>query len=144
MLLVVLKVLLLGSLIIRASNFFTATQNSFLHSTETHSRLNQRSTLIDPIFRSVDQSIAKVINASPLPLGKSHHKISKFKYLFKCSLYHGKIHSLYHGANFNSTKKDLPLIDWPWILDICDTTSCWERFLNTINFKIYFHAKAKL
>ena len=116
MLLVVPKVLLLGSLIICASNFFTATQNSFLHqhvSTETHSRSNQRSTLIDPIFRSVDQSIAKVINASPLLLGKSHHKISKFKYLFKCSLYHGKIHSLYHGANFNSTKKDLPLIDWP-------------------------------
>ena len=137
MLLIVLKVLLLGSLIICASNFFTATQNSFLHqhvSTETHSRSNQRSTLIDPIFRSVDQSIAKVINASPL--GKSHHKILKFKYLFKCSLNHDKIHYLYHAVNFHNTKKDLPFIDWPWILDICDTTSCWERFLNTINFKI--------
>ena len=36
-----------------ASNFFMATQNSFLHqhvSTETHSRSNQRSTLIDLIF----------------------------------------------------------------------------------------------
>ena len=65
-----------------ASKFFTATQNSFLHqhvSAETHSRPNQRSTLIDLKFTSDDQSITNLIYASPL--GKSHHKILKFNYL---------------------------------------------------------------
>ena len=75
-----------------ASKFFTATQNSFLHqhvSTETHSQPNQRSTLIDLIFTSDNQSITNLIYA--LPLGKSHHKILKFNYLIKWSLNHDKI-----------------------------------------------------
>ena len=103
------------------SKFFTATQNSFLHrhlSTETHSRPNQRSTLVD----LDDQSITNLIYASPL--GKSHHELLKFNYLVKCSLNHYKIHYLYHTANFSSMKNDLLFIDWPQILDNCDTISC--------------------
>ena len=117
-----------------ASKCFTATQNSFLHqhvSTETHSRPNQRSTLIDLIFTLDDQSITKLIYTSPL--GKSHHKILKFNYLVKCSLNRDKMHYLYEAANFNGMKNGLRFIDWPQILDSCDTISCWERFLNTIN-----------
>ena len=40
---------------------------------------------------------------------------------------------MYHAANFNSMKNDLRFIDWPQILDSCDTISCWKWFLNTIN-----------
>ena len=43
------------------------------------------------------------------------------------------MHYLYHAANFNSMKNDLRFLDWPQILDSCDTISCWERFLNIIN-----------
>ena len=50
-----------------ASKFCTVTQNSFLHqhvSSTTHSRTNQRSTLIDLIFTSDDQSITSLICGS--------------------------------------------------------------------------------
>ena len=53
-------------------------------STETNYQLNQRSSMIDLIFTSDDQSITNLIYASPL--GKNHHKVLKFSYLIKCSL----------------------------------------------------------
>ena len=96
-----------------------------------HSRRNQRPTLTDLIFALDEQWITNLRYKSPL--GKSHHKILKFNYLVKCSLNHDKIHYVYHAANFNSMKNDLCFIDWPQILDSCDTISCWKWFLNTIN-----------
>ena len=60
-----------------ASKFFTATQNSFLHqhvSTTAHSR----STLIDLIFTSDNQSITNLICGSRL--GKDHHRFLEFNY----------------------------------------------------------------
>ena len=79
-----------------ASKFCTVTQNSFLHqhvSSTTHSRTNQRSTLIDLIFTSDDQSITILRCGSRLK--KKHHKFLKFNYWIKCSLNHGKIHYMY-------------------------------------------------
>ena len=35
--------------------------------------------------------------------------------------------------NFNNMKNDLRFIDWPRVLDSCDTILCWGRFPNTIN-----------
>ena len=46
-----------------ASKLFAATENSFLHqhvSTKTHSQTNQRSILIDLIFKSDDQSVTHI------------------------------------------------------------------------------------
>ena len=76
-----------------------------------------------------------------LSLGKSHHKILKLNYLIKCSLNHDKVHYFYHAANLNNMKNDLRFVDWPEILDSCDTIWCWERFLNTIKSKNILKSK---
>ena len=99
------------------------TQNSFLHqcvSNKTHSWSIRRSTLIDLIFASDDQSVANLTYASPL--GKSHHKILKFKYLIKRSLY---LCSSYM-CSLNSIKNHPSFLNWSQILDSCGTISCRE------------------
>ena len=62
-----------------ASEFLAATQDAFLFQyvqSPTHTRPNQKPTLIDLIFSQDDQTITNMTTSTPL--GKSHHKVLSF------------------------------------------------------------------
>ena len=64
-----------------ASEFLAATQDAFLFQhvqNPTHSRPNQKPTLIDLIFSQDDQTITNMTTSAPI--GKSHHKVLRFYY----------------------------------------------------------------
>ena len=64
-----------------ASEFLAATQDSFLFQyiqSSTHTKPNQKPTLIDLIFSQDEQTITNM--ATSAPLGKSHHKVLRFHY----------------------------------------------------------------
>ena len=64
-----------------ASEFLAATQDAFLFQyvqSPTHTRPNQKPTLIDLIFSQDDQTITNMTTSAPI--GKSHHKVLRFYY----------------------------------------------------------------
>ena len=64
-----------------ASEFLAATQDAFLFQyvqSPTHTRPNQKPTLIDLIFPQDDQTITNMTTSAPL--GKSHQKVLRFHY----------------------------------------------------------------
>ena len=97
-----------------ASEFLAATQDAFLFQyvqSPTHTRPNQKPTLIDLIFSQDDQIITNMTTSALLALGKSHHKVLRFHYTADSNSKYERPHYLYHIALtmtvWNSSYKEL-------------------------------------
>ena len=96
-----------------ASEFLAATQDAILFQyvqSRTHTRSNQKPTLIDLIFSQDDQTITNM--TTPAPLGKTHHKILRVHYAVDNNLKDGRPHYLYHRTNYDDMKLELQRVDW--------------------------------
>ena len=59
----------------------------------TQTRTNERSTLIDLIFSQQDQTITKMTTSAPL--GKSHHKTFRYRFIVNKNLKNERPSNLY-------------------------------------------------
>ena len=88
-----------------ASEFLAATQHAFLLQyveSPTHTRPNQKPTLIELIFSQDQQTITNMTTSAPLC--KSHHKVLRFHYTVDNNLKNERPRYLYHRANYDSIK----------------------------------------
>ena len=77
----------------------------------THTKPNQKPTLIDLIFSQDEQTITNM--ATSAPLGKSHHKVLRFHYTVDNNLKDERRRRyLYDRANYDDMKLELQRIDW--------------------------------
>ena len=96
------------------SEFIAATQDALLFQyvqSPTHTRPNQKPTLVDLIFSQEDQTITNMTTRAPL--GKSHHKVLRFHYTVDNNLKDERRRRyLYDRANYDDMKLELQRIDW--------------------------------
>ena len=117
-----------------ASEFLAATQDAFLFQyvqSPTHTRPNQKPTLIDLIFSQDDQTITNMTTSAPL--GKSHQKVLRFPYTVDKNSKNERPRYLYHRANYDSIKLELLRVDWYEVFCNSSSTECWGKFKEIIN-----------
>ena len=95
------------------SELIAATQDALLFQyvqSPTHTRPNQKPTLVDLIFSQEDQTITNMTTRAPL--GKSHHKVLRFHYTVDNNLKDERRRRyLYDRANYDDMKLELQRID---------------------------------
>ena len=117
-----------------ASEFLAATQDAFLFQyvqSPTHTRPNQKPTLIDLIFSQDDQTITNMTTSALL--GKSHQKVLRFHYTVDKNSKNERPRYLYHRANYDSIKLELLRVDWYEVFCNSSSTECWGKFKEIIN-----------
>ena len=91
-----------------ASGFLAATQDAFLFQyvqSPTHTRHNQKQTLIDLNFLQGNQTITNMTSSGLL--FKTHHKVLRFQYTVDNNSKNERLHYLYHCTNYDSMKLEL-------------------------------------
>ena len=117
-----------------ASEFLAAPQNAILFQhiqTPTHTRPNQKPTLIDLLFFQDDQTITNMITSAPL--GKSHQKVLRFHCTVDNNSKNKWSHYLYHRNNYGSMKLELQRVGWYEVFYNSSFTECWGKFKEIIN-----------
>ena len=117
-----------------ASEFLAATQHAFLLQyveSPTHTRPNQKPTLIELIFSQDEQTITNMTTSTPL--GKSHHKVLRFHYAVDNNSKNERPRYLYHRANYDSIKLELQRVDRYEVFYDSSSTECWGKFKEIIN-----------
>ena len=109
-----------------ASEFLAAPQNAILFQhiqTPTHTRPNQKPTLIDLFFFQDDQTITNMITSAPL--GKSHQKVLRFHCTVDNNSKNKWSHYLYHRNNYGSMKLELQRVGFSVVTISLYTICLW-------------------
>ena len=117
-----------------ASEFLAARKDSFLFQyiqSSTHTKPNQKPTLIDLIFSQDDQITTNMTTSAPL--GKSHHKVLRFYYTADNNSKNERPRYLYHRANYDSMKLKLQRVDWYEVFYNSSSPECWGKFKEIID-----------
>ena len=115
------------------SEFLAAAQDAFLFQYVqrfTHLRPNQKPTLVDLIFSQDDQTIINMTTFAPL--GKSHHKLLRFRYTVGNDSKNERPRYLYHRANYDSMKLGLQRVDWYEVFNSSSSAECGENLKKSL------------
>ena len=116
----------------KSSRFINSIETSLLVQNVnkyTHSRPNQRSTLIDLIFTYAKNDISDIIHMAPL--GKSHHNLLKFNYYLEIDT-KSNSNYLFHKGNYNEMRNQLSTINWFNLLNEKSIDDSWNIFQSII------------